>query len=76
LIGSNADISIENFFSFKDKKVWNSVCQIWINYFRKKIFANIVNKLLEKLFKKEIMENKQVRITYGNAEFFINGIEA
>ncbi|MDR3156687.1 MAG: DNA polymerase III subunit beta [Lactobacillales bacterium] len=76
LTGSNADISIETFISLEDKKAEIQIIEHGAIILEGKIFANIVSNLPEKLFTMEVMENKQVRITSGKAEFFVNGIDA
>ena len=67
LTGSNADISIETFLSVESTGA--IVLQA-------RFFSEIIRRLPEDTFTLEVLENKQVAITSGKANFLVNGLDA
>lgn len=76
LTGSNADISIETFLSKEDEKAQMSIESTGNIVLQSRFFGEIIRKLPEELFTLEVLENNQVAITSGKADFIVNGLDA
>lgn len=76
LTGSNADISIETFLNKEDEKAQMSIESTGSIVLQSRFFGEIIRKLPEELFTLEVLENKQVAITSGKADFTVNGLDA
>lgn len=75
LTGSNADISIETFLAKDDKKAQMLIEKTGAIVLQSRFFGEIIRKLPEDLFTLEVLENNQVAITSGAAEFVVNGLD-
>lgn len=76
LTGSNADISIETFLNKEDEKAQMMIESTGSIVLQSRFFGEIIRKLPEELFTLEVLENKQVAITSGKADFIVNGLDA
>ena len=68
LTGSNADISIETFLSVENEKAKCKSNQ-QEHCFQARFFSEIIRRLPEETFTLEVLENKQVAIYSGKANF-------
>lgn len=76
LTGSNADISIESFLSQEDEKAQMTIDSTGSIVLQARFFGEIIRKLPEDMFTLEVLENNQVAITSGKADFTVNGLDA
>lgn len=76
LTGSNADISIESFLSKEDEKAQMIIEQTGSIVLQARFFGEIIRKLPEEMFTMEVVDNNQVKITSGKADFTVNGLDA
>ncbi|MBO0441685.1 DNA polymerase III subunit beta [Candidatus Enterococcus ikei] len=76
LTGSNADISIESFLSQEDEKAQMTIESTGSIVLQARFFGEIIRKLPEDMFTLEVLENNQVAITSGKADFTVNGLDA
>lgn len=76
LTGSNADISIETFLSSQDEKANLTIEKTGAIVLQSRFFGEIIRKLPEDVFTLEVLDNNQVAITSGAAEFVVNGLDA
>lgn len=76
LTGSNTDISIESFLSKEDEKAQMTIESTGSIVLLARFFSEIVRKLPEDLFTLEVLENNQVAITSGKADFTVNGLDS
>ena len=76
LTGSNADISIESFLSKEDEKAQMIIESTGSIVLQARFFGEIIRKLPEEMFTLEVLENNQVAITSGKADFTVNGLDA
>ncbi|MDA9471108.1 DNA polymerase III subunit beta [Enterococcus sp. 5H] len=76
LTGSNADISIESFLSQDDEKAQMNIESTGSIVLQARFFGEIIRKLPEDMFTLEVLENNQVAITSGKADFTVNGLDA
>ncbi|MFK4567502.1 DNA polymerase III subunit beta [Enterococcus sp. UD-01] len=76
LTGSNADISIESFLSQEDEKAEMTIESTGSIVLQARFFGEIIRKLPEDSFTLEVLENNQVAITSGKADFTVNGLDA
>ncbi|MGK0552708.1 DNA polymerase III subunit beta [Enterococcus faecalis] len=76
LTGSNADISIESFLSKDDEKAQMVIERTGSIVLQSRFFGEIIRRLPEELFTMEVLENNQVAITSGKADFTVNGLDA
>ncbi|AYW46331.1 DNA polymerase III subunit beta [Tetragenococcus koreensis] len=75
LTGSNADISIESFLSSEDEKAQMSVESSGSIVLQARFFSEIIRRLPEDHVTLEVLENNQVEITSGKANFLVNGLD-
>ncbi len=76
LTGSNADISIEKFLSIQDKKMEMEISETGSVVIQARFLGEIVRKLPESTLRIEVLDNYQVAITSGRANFIVNGLDA
>lgn len=76
LTGSDANISIETFLSRENEKAELKIEETGAIVLLARFFGEIIRKLPENIFTFEVLENKQVHITSGKAEFTINGLDS
>ena len=76
LTGSNADISIESFLSKDDEKAQMTIESTGSIVLQARFFGEIIRKLPEDMFTLEVLDNNQVAITSGKADFTVNGLDA
>jgi DNA polymerase-3 subunit beta len=76
LTGSNADISIESFLSKEDEKAEMVIERTGSIVLQSRFFGEIIRRLPEETFTMEVLENNQVAITSGKADFTVNGLDA
>ena len=76
LTGSNADISIESFLSKEDEKAQMTIESTGSIVLQARFFGEIIRKLPEDMFTLEVLDNNQVAITSGKADFTVNGLDA
>lgn len=76
LTGSNADISIESFLSVENEKAQMTIEKTGAVVLQARFFGEIIRKLPEEYFTMEVIENDQVEITSGKANFTVNGLDA
>ena len=74
--GSNADISIESFLSKDDEKAQMTIERTGSIVLQSRFFGEIIRKLPEDMFTMEVLDNNQVAITSGKADFTVNGLDA
>ncbi|KAF1295078.1 DNA polymerase III subunit beta [Enterococcus sp. JM4C] len=75
LTGSNSDISIETFLSVQTEAAQLHIEQTGQIVLPARFFSEIVRRLSEEDFTLEVLENNQVAITSGKANFTINGLD-
>ncbi|ASZ06385.1 DNA polymerase III subunit beta [Enterococcus thailandicus] len=76
LTGSNADISIETLLSVENEKAQMQIESTGSIVLQARFFSEIIRRLPEENFTLEVLENKQVAITSGKANFTVNGLDA
>ncbi|MDH6364341.1 DNA polymerase-3 subunit beta [Enterococcus sp. PF1-24] len=76
LTGSNGDISIETILPLDDADADLQVESPGTIVVQARFFNDIIRKLPEDHFSLEVMENHQVNIVSGKANFLINGLDA
>jgi len=76
LTGSNADISIETFLPVTDEKAEMNIERSGSVVLQARFFNEIIRKLPETTLTLEVIENNQVAITSGKADFTVNGLDA
>ena len=76
LTGSNGDISIETFLSAHNEKADMTIETTGSIVLQAKFFGEIVRKLPDNHFSFEVLENSQVKINSGTAEFVVNGLNS
>lgn len=76
LTGSNADISIETFLSIQNESAQLQIEETGKIVLQARFFSEIVRRLPEEEFTLEVIENNQVAITSGKANFTVNGLDA
>lgn len=76
LTGSNADISIESFLSVEDEKAQMTIEKTGSIVLQSRFFGEIIRKLPEETVTLEVLENNQVAIISGKADFTVNGLDA
>ena len=76
LTGSNADISIETILDKDNEKAGMDIASTGAIVLKAPFFSEIVRKLPEDTFTLEVIENNQVSITSGKANFIVNGLDA
>lgn len=76
LTGSNADISIETFLAVDNEKAQMLVESAGSIVLQARFFSEIIRRLPEDTFTMEVVENEQVAITSGKANFMVNGLDA
>lgn len=76
LTGSNADISIETLLDKDNEKAGMDIASTGAIVLQARFFSEIVRKLPEDTFTLEVIENNQVSITSGKANFIVNGLDA
>ncbi|MDT2757947.1 DNA polymerase III subunit beta [Enterococcus asini] len=76
MTGSNADISIETILDKENEKAQMQIESTGAIVLQARFFSEIVRKLPEDTFTLEVMENNQVSITSGKANFIVNGLDA
>lgn len=76
LTGSNADISIETFLNVKNEQAQMQIEQTGAIVLHARFFSEIIRRLPEDDFTLEVVENNQVAITSGKANFMVNGLDA
>lgn len=76
LTGSNTDISIESFLSHEDEKAQMTIESTGSIVLQARFFGEIIRKLPEDMFTLEVLDNNQVAITSGKADFTVNGLDA
>lgn len=76
LTGSNADISIETLLSVENEKAQMQIESTGSIVLQARFFSEIIRRLPEESFTLEVLENKQVAITSGKANFTVNGLDA
>lgn len=76
LTGSNADISIETFLAADDEKAQMQIESTGMIVLQARFFSEIIRRLPENTFTLEVIDNYQVAITSGAAEFTVNGLDA
>lgn len=76
LTGSNADISIETFLSVEKEKVQMKIEQTGAIILQARFFSEIIRRLPDNTVTLELIENNQVAITSGKANFTVNGLDA
>lgn len=76
LTGSNADISIESFLSADNEKAQMTIEKTGAIVLQARFFSEIIRRLPETMVTLEILDNSQVAITSGKANFTVNGLDA
>lgn len=76
LTGSNADISIESFLSAEDEKAQMLIESTGSIVLQARFFGEIIRRLPEDTLTLELLENNQMEITSGKANFVVNGLDA
>ncbi len=75
LTGSNADISIETFLPASDEKAEMVIEETGGLVLQARFFSEIIRRLPEDQLTMEIIENNQMFITSGKANFTVNGLD-
>lgn len=75
LTGSNADISIETFLPADDEKAEMEIEATGGLVLQSRFFGEIVRRLPEDHFTMEVLDNNQMAITSGKANFTVNGLD-
>jgi len=76
MTGSNADISIETFLSVENEKAQMQIEKTGAIVLQARFFSEIVRRLPESTLTLEVLDNNQVAITSGKANFTVNGLDA
>lgn len=76
LTGSNADISIETFLAADNEKAQMQIEKTGAVVLQARFFSEIIRRLPEDTFTMEVIENNQVAINSGKANFTVNGLDA
>lgn len=76
LTGSNAEISIESFLSVENEQAQMKIEEIGSIVLQARFFSEIIRRLPEDEFTLEVIEQNQVQITSGKANFTVNGLDA
>lgn len=76
LTGSNTDISIETLLKADDEKAQMAIEKTGEIVLQARFFSEIIRRLPEDFLTLEVMDNNQVKITSGKAEFMVNGLSA
>ncbi|WP_423253326.1 DNA polymerase III subunit beta [Melissococcus plutonius] len=76
LTGSNADISIESFLTKEDEKAKMTIFKTGSIVLQARFLGEILRKLPEDIVTMEVLENNQVSIVSGKADFIVNGQDA
>ena len=76
LTGSNADISIESFLSSDDEKAKMNIESTGSIVLQARFFNEIIRRLPEDHVTLEVLDNNQVEITSGKANFLVNGLDS
>lgn len=76
LTGSNSDISIESFLSVENEKAQMKIEKTGAIVLQSRFFGEIIRRLPEATVTLEVLENNQVSITSGKADFTVNGLDA
>lgn len=76
LTGSNTDISIETLLPKDDEKAQMVIESNGAIVLQARFFIEIIRRLPEEFLTFELMDNQQVKITSGKAEFVVNGLDA
>lgn len=76
LTGSNADISIESFLTKEDEKAKMTIFKTGSIVLQAHFLGEILRKLPEDIVTMEVLENNQISIVSGKADFIVNGQDA
>ncbi len=76
LTGSNADISIESFLNSDDEKAKMNIESTGSIVLQARFFNEIIRRLPEDHVTLEVLDNNQVEITSGKANFLVNGLDS
>ena len=76
LTGSNAEISIESFLSVENEQAQMKIEEVGSIVLQARFFSEIIRRLPEDEFTLEVIEQNQVEITSGKANFTVNGLDA
>ncbi|MBM7708939.1 DNA polymerase III subunit beta [Enterococcus lemanii] len=76
LTGSNADISIETFLNVENEQAQMQIEKTGAIILQARFFSEVMRRLPEDDFTLEVVENNQVAITSGKANFMVNGLDA
>ena len=76
LTGSNAEISIESFLSVENEQAQMKIEEVGSIVLQARFFSEIIRRLPEDEFTLEVLEQNQVEITSGKANFTVNGLDA
>ncbi len=76
LTGSNAEISIESFLSVENEHAQMKIEEVGSIVLQARFFSEIIRRLPEDEFTLEVIEQNQVEITSGKANFTVNGLDA
>ena len=76
LTGSNAENSIESFLSVENEQAQMKIEEVGSIVLQARFFSEIIRRLPEDEFTLEVIEQNQVEITSGKANFTVNGLDA
>ena len=76
LTGSNAEISIESFLNVENELAQMKIEEVGSIVLQARFFSEIIRRLPEDEFTLEVIEQNQVEITSGKANFTVNGLDA
>ncbi len=76
LTGSNAEISIEKYLPYSNDKFQLTIEEQGMTVVPAKVFNDIIKKLPEEHFYFELLDNQQIKISSGKAEFLIHSFDA
>ena len=76
LTGSNAEISIESFLCVENEQAQMKIEEVGSIVLQARFFSEIIRRLPEDEFTLEVIEQNQVEITSGKANFTVNGLDA
>ncbi len=76
LTGSNAEISIESFLNVENEQAQMKIEEVGSIVLQARFFSEIIRRLPEDEFTLEVIEQNQVEITSGKANFTVNGLDA
>ena len=76
LTGSNDEISIESFLSVENEQAQMKIEEVGSIVLQARFFSEIIRRLPEDEFTLEVIEQNQVEITSGKANFTVNGLDA